>query len=344
MRSIDGGSPTTPHSPGSNPTSGSPAPFLERRSNPDGLVQLLPRNYDVRGRDTVDVRKDSTGDSVVATPGSPPAAGEEVADVESREVLKPSAGISSRPRHIDLPTTNFGDIRTNGPQTPGSASMLSNTSRSTPIEITPGLQVLVVDDDRMTRLLMTRMLERLRCVVATAENGKQALQLLLGEEQSADTPAEEQEPNFPTDGRGVPRDRRSVHTVGKEGKFAIAFLDNQMPVMSGVETVRKLRMLGRDDLIVGVTGNALLPDQEEYLEAGADQYVHLAVGDPLNSSDDFSFASILTKPVREEHLRSMLSIADERRKRRARDSCQSPLQLQLPYSPGEPASSTPSPV
>jgi osomolarity two-component system sensor histidine kinase SLN1 len=41
-------------------------------------------------------------------------------------------------------------------------------------------------------------------------------------------------------------------------------------------------------------GNALLPDQEEYLEAGADY--------------------ILTKPVREENVRKMLGVADERRR------------------------------
>jgi len=270
MRSTDGGPPAAPHSPDSNPTPGSPsAPFLEQRSNADGLVQLLPRNYDVRNRDTVNVRKDTSGDSVTATPESPPATDEGVVHVEPREVLKTSGGISSRPRHIDLPATTFGDIRANGPQTPGSASVLSNASRSTPMEFSPGLRILVVDDDRMTRLLMARMLERLRCVVTTAANGKQALQLLLCEEQSADTPAEEHEPNLPAEGRETPRDKASVHAASKE-KFAITFLDNQMPIMSGVEMVRKLRKLGRDDLIVGVTGNALLPDQEEYLEAGAD--------------------------------------------------------------------------
>lgn len=44
-------------------------------------------------------------------------------------------------------------------------------------------------------------------------------------------------------------------------------------------------------------GNALLPDQEEYLEAGVDY--------------------ILTKPVREENVRKMLVIADERKKARS---------------------------
>jgi hypothetical protein len=46
----------------------------------------------------------------------------------------------------------------------------------------------------------------------------------------------------------------------------------------------------------GFVGNALLPDQEQYLEAGVDY--------------------ILTKPVREENVRKMLAIADERKKAR----------------------------
>ena len=275
---MDGGLPTVSRSPRSDTNPGSPsAPFLEQRSNPDGLVQLLPRNYD--NRDMVNVRKNTAGSSVMATPEPPPPSGEDPIRLETREVLKNSGRISSRPRHIDLPPTTFNEIRVGGPQTPGSASVLTNTSRSTPMEITPGLPVLVVDDDRMTRLLMTRMLERLRCVVTTAANGKQALQLLLGEEQSAGTPADDQEQNFLSDGREVPRDWVPMRTAS-EGKFAITFLDNQMPIMSGVEMVKKLRTLGRDDLIVGVTGNALLQDQEEYIEAGADQCVQIA-GEPF---------------------------------------------------------------
>ncbi|THG98473.1 hypothetical protein EW026_g3718 [Hermanssonia centrifuga] len=58
---------------------------------------------------------------------------------------------------------------------------------------------------------------------------------------------------------------------GEEYKYAVVFLDNQMPVMSGLELVAKLRELGRHDFVVGVTGNALLADQQEYLEAGVDQ-------------------------------------------------------------------------
>lgn len=44
--------------------------------------------------------------------------------------------------------------------------------------------------------------------------------------------------------------------------------------MSGVETIGKLREdHNRHDLVVGLTGNALLSDQNEYLKAGVDRYV-----------------------------------------------------------------------
>jgi osomolarity two-component system sensor histidine kinase SLN1 len=103
-----------------------------------------------------------------------------------------------------------------------------------------GLPVLVVDDDALTRTLMTRMLSRLGCKVSTAENGSAALDMVLGD---------------------------------CSGRFAVVFLDNQMPVMSGLSMVAKLREAGRSDFVVGVTGNALLTDQEEYLEAGVDKCV-----------------------------------------------------------------------
>jgi len=77
-------------------------------------------------------------------------------------------------------------------------------------------------------------------------------------------------------------------------------------VLSGLDLVTKLRELGRKDFVVGVTGNALLTDQQEYLEAGADY--------------------VLTKPVLEKSLKNMLVIADERRKR----GPSSPLELLRP--------------
>lgn len=47
-------------------------------------------------------------------------------------------------------------------------------------------------------------------------------------------------------------------------------MDNEMPVMNGVEAAKRLRIGGYKNLIVGVTGNVLEDDVNEFLTAGAD--------------------------------------------------------------------------
>lgn len=83
------------------------------------------------------------------------------------------------------------------------------------------LCILVVDDDPMTRALMTRMLTRQGCVVETAEDGQQCLDIV---------------------------------TSPTARKYDLISLDNFMPVMTGEQAVRELRRLGRTDLVVGCTG------------------------------------------------------------------------------------------
>ncbi|WVO16425.1 hypothetical protein L204_104101 [Cryptococcus depauperatus] len=126
------------------------------------------------------------------------------------------------------------------------------------------LQCLVVDDDKLTRMLMSRMITRLGHVVTTAENGKVALDMIKSMLEK------------------------------KEGaiNFDIIFLDNQMPLMSGVEVTRTVREIGCPIFIVGCTGNALREDQNEYIQAGAD--------------------TILTKPIHQKNLVEM--IRDARRR------------------------------
>jgi osomolarity two-component system, sensor histidine kinase SLN1 len=113
--------------------------------------------------------------------------------------------------------------------------------------------VLVVDDDPLTRKLMTRMLQRLGCIVTTAENGDVALSILLGGMHTPSsvmgTPA--------TAAGAVPILEREVKP---ETKFTIVFLDNQMPILTGLEVVRRLRDMNRPDFVVGVTGTRQLRD------------------------------------------------------------------------------------
>ncbi|KAJ3565704.1 hypothetical protein NP233_g7464 [Leucocoprinus birnbaumii] len=170
-----------------------------------------------------------------------------------------------------------------------------------------GMSVLVVDDDSLTRTLMKRILTRLGCHVSVAENGEVALEMILGRRisvptstPSSDYSKREAKPILEQEVRPGSTSASTPTGISDEYKYAVVFLDNQMPVMSGLKVVAKLRELGRKDFVVGVTGNALLSDQQEYLEAGVDK--------------------VLTKPVLERSLRDALQAADERRKNISREA------------------------
>ncbi|KAF9510024.1 hypothetical protein BS47DRAFT_1364825 [Hydnum rufescens UP504] len=135
-----------------------------------------------------------------------------------------------------------------------------------------------------------KILVRLGCEVVTAEDGGIALDMLLtGERPSRETPSGLATPSTPSE---IPCPWDESIVMQHEHQFHVVFLDNQMPCLSGVEMTKKLRRYGRKDLIVGVTGNALVEDQREYLSAGADH--------------------VLIKPVREDDLKRMLALARTR--------------------------------
>jgi CheY-like chemotaxis protein len=100
---------------------------------------------------------------------------------------------------------------------------------------------------------MKRILTRLGCSVSTAENGEIALDMILGTRlYHALTPASDASGNL---GPILEQEQRPPE-FAEEGKYAVIFLDNQMPVMSGLKAVQKLREIGRKDLVVGVTGQS----------------------------------------------------------------------------------------
>ncbi|KAG2345799.1 hypothetical protein BDR05DRAFT_988453 [Suillus weaverae] len=184
-------------------------------------------------------------------------------------------------------------------RTPSLVSQLSGTlplplGRKGPMAgFDPPIIVLVVDDDRLTRTVMSRMLTRLGCIVSTAENGEIALEMIIGGPGTSKT---EDGPNSRVFDLSHDSEQ-DQNSEGMENGYAydVVFLDNQMPVKSGLEVVSTLREMGRADFVVGITGNALINDQKEYSEAGVDH--------------------ILTKPVFESSLVKILMIADERRRK-----------------------------
>ena len=166
-----------------------------------------------------------------------------------------------RPSHVPLPRQRSFSLDENALPTTDSRAPSANSRN----DIARRMNVLVVDDDAWTRLLMTRMLTRLGCKVSTAENGELALEMIVG--TAGHTPSSE----TPSSSGSILDSAATSPTGGV--RYSVIFLDNQMPVLSGLKAVARLREMGRRDFIVGVTGNALLTDQEEYLAAGADRFV-----------------------------------------------------------------------
>ncbi|KAL1405534.1 hypothetical protein Q8F55_009172 [Vanrija albida] len=154
---------------------------------------------------------------------------------------------ASRLQHFHLPPVSTIHETPEGQPRPSPDMPLDTQQLSSPpaSALLPDGQVplsaLVVDDDVLTRKLMSRMLRRLGHEVTTADNGLMALEMIKASF----------EPDATT-------------------RYDIVFLDNQMPKMTGVEVAAEVRRLGLPLFIVGCTGNALREDQDEYLAAGAD--------------------------------------------------------------------------
>lgn len=288
-RDLPSDSPTKPHALVTHATESSPAkdnnevnipdlphvdlsvtsPMNPRQGLPPTMAMVLPplpRYQSHEGRDDVTEsehgsRPQDSPVNVVSPPGlTPTLPGTD--NGEDRASEEPILERPIRPSPIVTP----GPQGAGKAQSAPAASMPPMPAQKAPangsgVEEHP-LVVLVVDDDPMTRTLMTRyafllppamisffarqadthgafrMLTKLGCVVDTADDGQQFLDIILAE------------------------DARTYDLVS---------LDNYMPVMTGEDAVRELRSKGRTDLVVGCTGNALTEDQLNYMEAGADK-------------------------------------------------------------------------
>eukprot|EP00597_Dinobryon_sp_UTEXLB2267_P005112 CAMPEP_0170071904 /NCGR_PEP_ID=MMETSP0019_2-20121128/9688_1 /TAXON_ID=98059 /ORGANISM="Dinobryon sp., Strain UTEXLB2267" /LENGTH=457 /DNA_ID=CAMNT_0010280633 /DNA_START=879 /DNA_END=2252 /DNA_ORIENTATION=+ len=117
--------------------------------------------------------------------------------------------------------------------------------------------ILVVDDVESNRKMLTMLLRKEGVVSEVAENGQIALDMVLSDMD----------------------------------KYSIVLMDNQMPAMNGVEATKRLRTGGYKNLIVGVTGNVLEDDVNEFLVAGANL--------------------VMFKPLKMAQLSTLLTFVDE---------------------------------
>ncbi|MCB1837922.1 MAG: response regulator, partial [Alcanivoracaceae bacterium] len=99
--------------------------------------------------------------------------------------------------------------------------------------------VLVVDDNQVNRLLVTRVLGNAGFVVHEAENGRQALDLVVAASES----------------------------------FDLVVMDMQMPVMDGFEASTALRQRGYRGAVLALTANVMADDRRRCLDAGCDEFL-----------------------------------------------------------------------
>ncbi|MEQ8675534.1 MAG: PAS domain S-box protein [Aggregatilineales bacterium] len=126
------------------------------------------------------------------------------------------------------------------------APSASHIPESTPAPITPKTlkRVLVVEDNPLNREVTERQLEHLGYSAASAENGKDALDVL-----------------------------------GRDRNFDLILMDCQMPEMDGFEATRQIRKgekaqgNGTHLTIVAMTANAMKGDREKCISAGMDDYI-----------------------------------------------------------------------
>ena len=112
----------------------------------------------------------------------------------------------------------------------------------TPVPQVRGRRILVVEDDRVNQLALTRMLARLGHVPTVADNGSAALDILQRE------------------------------------SFDCVLMDIQMPVMDGLEATRRIRSRVHPDIpadipVVALTGHAMVGDRERFLAEGMTDYL-----------------------------------------------------------------------
>jgi CheY-like chemotaxis protein len=117
-------------------------------------------------------------------------------------------------------------------------------------------RVLVAEDNPVNQKVVLRLLEKIGVSADVAENGAEALDRL------------------------------------RQGNYDAVLMDVQMPVMDGVETMRRIRAdwpPERRPRIIAVTAHAMRGDREKYLNEGMDDYI--------------------SKPLREQELRQVLARA-----------------------------------
>jgi len=124
------------------------------------------------------------------------------------------------------------------------------------------LHVLVVDDAASNRKMLTRLLRNKGHMCEEAKDGQEAVDLVTSRRELLLLPVEQNE------GEHGPSPNDSAAAIPSQ--FQCILMDYEMPVMNGPTATQKLRDMGCDVMIIGITGNLLPEDVHFFKECGAD--------------------------------------------------------------------------
>ena len=125
-------------------------------------------------------------------------------------------------------------------------------SDETQISFNNKTQILVVEDNKTNQMLLKMLLLDVNLSCDMAENGLEAVKKV------------------------------------QEKKYDLILMDENMPVMNGIEATKKIRELNEKAPIVAVTANALKGDKEKFIDAGMNDYLSKPI-------DNVEFIKVLQK-------------------------------------------------
>jgi signal transduction histidine kinase/CheY-like chemotaxis protein len=124
-----------------------------------------------------------------------------------------------------------------------------------------GLTALLVDDSGSSLKMLAMLMKRLGCKCVCAEDGEEAVRLVSASLQL----------NAQSASTSIQTINEITNLSPATVQYDFIMMDNFMPIMCGPEACRRMRQLGYQNPVVGLTGHALGDDVRVYKEAGANE-------------------------------------------------------------------------
>ena len=117
----------------------------------------------------------------------------------------------------------------------------NDTNDTNDTKVNNEIKIMVVDDSDLTRKFMVRMIKN-NCLEYKIYDAVDGLDALI----------------------------KMIHFNEVGNKISMILVDNVMPIMNGELFCKIMRGIGYEGIIVGITGNGLKKDKQQYLDNGAD--------------------------------------------------------------------------